>query len=1003
VSYNAFLGITSTTDVNGKTLSMTYDSAGRPATARNAWGSYFSFYLPSTPPSYSYTYSAQGVTPVAQTKTGIDGVTVTTLDGFGRVIRISRGDSNGPQSYTDTVYAPCACSPLGKVQQVSQPYAPGSTPAWTVYSYDEIGRTLSVRQPDGASATTYSYSGNQTTITDPAGKWKTVTSDALGNLVTVTEPDPASPPNGAITTSYTYDWMNHVSQVTMPRGSTTQTRTFVYNDAGLLTSATNPENGTVLYYYNADNTLHYKHDAKGQETVYSYDEYKRVTTIQRFPTGQSNPEDMCQRAWIVYGGTSGPITSYGRITDIEYGSLDWTTACVPGVPPTVYHESYVYWPTGDVNGKSTQILRTVCSSCVMQSGTVGVNYTYSAEGRLQQVSGVPILLPFSQVGFAGSFFNYGYDSMGRPTSLQGPAFDGSNVYATTPWVQGVQYDPAGRMTQMQFPAGVSGSGAIFTTETMSYNANGQMVSQNWSTPQSLGPTGGLTYSYSSTQNNGQITQVSDTISGETISYQYDALKRLTSVSSTPQPGSSVASWTQTFQFDGFGNLTAKVLNGGTPTLIPANPLTNQLSNASYDLNGNMTSGAGANLNYDVANRITSATEISGGAEYYTYDAENRRIYKLKANGTEEWTLYGAFGEKLGVFQAFPTWEEPHPFYNLNLQPVRSTVSFAGRTIIEDGAAVFQDRLGTNRASGARFYPYGEEITSTTNDRVKFGTYTRDSYTGLDYADQRFYASSYGRFNRPDPAISSAGPSDPGSWNRYSYTRGDPINRFDPRGLCDEDTDTSVNVCDTTDEVTVSVTQRGGGGPFVGTTFGRAETALETAQMHLANRNSFSDKCQGGMAAIGVDPQGFADNAYSLGFGDGSSMTANIGAFFSDASLGQAAQAQYDKDNAKYLQDHNLQHLTLSGFFAANPQVDAWSPANSGMIWMDPSRINVAFDNVNQGLIMHEMLHAIWGKDDGDIMTALKAFDPGANIDPKGPSVQITNWLVNNCVNGKGNH
>ena len=57
-------------------------------------------------------------------------------------------------------------------------------------------------------------------------------------------------------------------------------------------------------------------------------------------------------------------------------------------------------------------------------------------------------------------------------------------------------------------------------------------------------------------------------------------------------------------------------------------------------------------------------------------------------------------------------------------------------------------------------------------------------TGLDYADQRFYASSYGRFNTADPYAGSAGSSDPGSWNRYSYTRGDPVNRIDPGGTCD---------------------------------------------------------------------------------------------------------------------------------------------------------------------------------------------------------------------------
>ena len=56
------------------------------------------------------------------------------------------------------------------------------------------------------------------------------------------------------------------------------------------------------------------------------------------------------------------------------------------------------------------------------------------------------------------------------------------------------------------------------------------------------------------------------------------------------------------QYDGFGNLTAKVLNGAT-TSIPVNGATNQLSNAGYDANGNMTSGAGATLVYDEANRI----------------------------------------------------------------------------------------------------------------------------------------------------------------------------------------------------------------------------------------------------------------------------------------------------------------------------------------------------------------------------------------------------------------
>jgi RHS repeat-associated protein len=59
--------------------------------------------------------------------------------------------------------------------------------------------------------------------------------------------------------------------------------------------------------------------------------------------------------------------------------------------------------------------------------------------------------------------------------------------------------------------------------------------------------------------------------------------------------------------------------------------------------------------------------------------------------------------------------------------------------------------------------------------------TRDSYTGFDYADQRYYASSYGRFNTADPYQASGGPASPASWNRYSYVEGDPVNNVDPSG------------------------------------------------------------------------------------------------------------------------------------------------------------------------------------------------------------------------------
>jgi len=59
---------------------------------------------------------------------------------------------------------------------------------------------VSVVAPD-ASAAIYSYAGNRVTVTDAAGKWKTLTTEALGNLIKVTEPDPFE---GNVDANYTY-------------------------------------------------------------------------------------------------------------------------------------------------------------------------------------------------------------------------------------------------------------------------------------------------------------------------------------------------------------------------------------------------------------------------------------------------------------------------------------------------------------------------------------------------------------------------------------------------------------------------------------------------------------------------------------------------------------------------------------------------------------------------------------------------------------------------------
>ena len=607
---------------------------------------------------------------------------------------------------------------------------------------------------------------------------------------------------------------------------------------------------------------------------------------------------------------------------------------------------------------------------------------------------------------------------------------------------------------MQYLTALSdnGNGVVsdpYATETKSYNTNGKLASLGFSG----GVTGGIQYNYSATQNNGQITQAVDTISGETISYQYDRLKRLTSASSTPNTGSPTAAWNEAFQYDGFGNLTGKTLNG-TAGAIPVNAATNQLANAYYDLNGNMTSGAGATLTYDESNRLTSAAEVSGGIEYYSYSPDNKQVWRQLPNGNAEYTVYGAHGEKLGVFaMVYST-----AYANYSLTPIRSNIYFAGKMIWSDNVPAYQDRLGTNRANGARFYPFGGEITSTSNDREKFATYTRDSYTGLDYADQRYFASTYGRFNTPDPKFNSVNPNDPGtinrstsndrekfatytrdsytgldyanqryfastygrfntpdpykasasskdpsSWNRYSYTRGDPVNRVDPKGLLDCDPD----VCDWCDPTTDGRCDDGeddGGGdygapqpqtlpplPVVGLTtqngfvrgsgnFSKAAEALYGAAADLSTlfQDAQSPQCEGDLSAVGVNDGQIAAAASNVTFLNGVRNPTNY------------AQGIYGNSPAFAANQQVYGATTIGKFFQLNPGTAALAQAPGQNVYIDSSWVNGMNPLQQEGLVLHELLHNITGKVDSVIQGNL-------GLPQNAPSQNIADLLQKDCL------
>lgn len=115
-----------------------------------------------------------------------------------------------------------------------------------------------------------------------------------------------------------------------------------------------------------------------------------------------------------------------------------------------------------------------------------------------------------------------------------------------------------------------------------------------------------------------------------------------------------------------------------------------------------------------------------------------------------------------------------------------------------------DHLGTPRMVVARtgalsgikrhdYLPFGEELAANMGGRTSAQGYTsdnvrqkltdkeRDSETGLDYFNARYYSSTQGRFTSVDPENAGANPDDPQSWNGYAYARSSPVVYNDPDG------------------------------------------------------------------------------------------------------------------------------------------------------------------------------------------------------------------------------
>src|SRR5258708_8313477 len=98
------------------------------------------------------------------------------------------------------------------------------------------------------------------------------------------------------------------------------------------------------------------------------------------------------------------------------------------------------------------------------------------------------------------------------------------------------------------------------------------------------------------------------------------------------------------------------------------------------------------------------------------------------------------------------------------------------------ASVVTDGTGTI-LDESDYFPWGGELqfVNSLDNHYKFTGKERDSETGLDYFGARYYGSLLGRFTSSDPHNEGAQPTEPQSWNSYSYVANNPLRHIDPDG------------------------------------------------------------------------------------------------------------------------------------------------------------------------------------------------------------------------------
>ena len=432
----------------------------------------------------------------------------------------------------------------------------GGTPSdhtWS-YTYDNEDRLTSVSAPaptSGGTALTTNYTydpvGNRTVVTDANGQVTKYSYDVREMLSEVDESpltwtNPASPPATVYKTTYTYDNLGNLSQITRDAGDSANERATAYTYDGLnrLRSETQypawPTTTPTLvtsYTYDANSNRVTLTDPLGKATTYVYDALNRLTSISyklHNTHGVTYAYDADNNRTSMVDGTG--TTTY------TYDEFDRPTAITS---PGSQTAGYRY----DLNGNRTKLI---------YPDSTAVVYTFDKANQLASFQ-----------DWASHLTSYQYDPDGSLKLATNPdgttatnTFDNAERLtrvlnangATTISQHAYTLDNVGNRTQVQETLAQVGGGTTNNTIAYSYDQLYRLTGD-----------GTRSYSYDPVGNRLSLVQ------GTTTNYSYDKADRIQSAGttsySTNADGDVTARGSDSFTYDQENRLISATIGGAS--------------------------------------------------------------------------------------------------------------------------------------------------------------------------------------------------------------------------------------------------------------------------------------------------------------------------------------------------------------------------------------------------------------------------------------------------------